>query len=240
MSGQTFAIRVAGVSKDNNDGTNRQLLLRRCSRNESVKLIREPDNPYDKHAIAVHRRNGDMLGYIPVGDVRLADHLDRGGAVKAKIRAITGGPTILQRLFRQPGRSYGCVLEITKGDFDWQRVAPFRDQDGKASDLARKAHSLEKTRPSQAIETYREALDLLVDLDNQGQLAQAWRTTRLPVNRLSLLLERQGEHGECRKLLDWYSQYSDPYPPSPTDMSAIRKRRKRVQEHSEAQSEEAT
>ncbi|NMB40605.1 MAG: hypothetical protein GX996_01535 [Firmicutes bacterium] len=114
---QTFTTRVAGVSYNNPDGTSRQAIIAKCSPGQPVKLIRERDNPYDKTntAIAVYDKNENQLGYIPSGDVRLASHMDRGGEVAATIRSKG-----------KKGKYYGLVLEITKKDFDWKAVTPYK------------------------------------------------------------------------------------------------------------------
>src|SRR5436309_306860 len=111
---QTFHTRIAGVTKQNADGTDRQALIKTLRRGETLNLVREPNNPYDKYAIAVFRSSGVQLGYIPAGDRRLADHMDMGGRVSAKVVKIGGGPGILGLFFRAFRKPYGCVVEISK------------------------------------------------------------------------------------------------------------------------------
>jgi single-stranded-DNA-specific exonuclease len=111
--GITFKTRIAGVTHSNRDGTKRQALIARCKAGESLTLRREPENPYDEGAIAVHRSTGEQLGYMPGGDTRLASWMDSGGEVSARIVNIDGGLPLLLRLLGQR-RNYGCVIEVTK------------------------------------------------------------------------------------------------------------------------------
>ncbi len=55
---------VAGVTKNNDDGTDRQKFLKKCKRGEEVTLVRDPANKYDKNAIKVCKKTGEQLGWI--------------------------------------------------------------------------------------------------------------------------------------------------------------------------------
>jgi hypothetical protein len=92
------------------------------------------------------------------------------------------------------------VIQIEKGDFDWHRVSPFMNMDREASRLTREARSREKDAPNEALALYQSACAQITELDGCGALAQAWRTTRYPINRMSLILERAGEHGRALEL----------------------------------------
>jgi hypothetical protein len=85
--------KVAGISYRNPDGSSRQNIARRCSPGERIVLQPEPDNPYDSHAVAVLRENGDQLGYVPAD--RLAEELSRWIPEERQIECIvtdvTGG-----------------------------------------------------------------------------------------------------------------------------------------------------
>jgi hypothetical protein len=193
-----------------------------------VELRREPNNPHDRWAVAVHRPDGTQLGYVPAGDRRLASHLDRGGKVSAHITKIHGGPTLLDRLFGRRGKSYGGVIQIEKGDFDWHRVSPFMSMDREASRLAREARSREKYDPNEALALYQSACAQIAKLDGCGALAQAWRTTRYPINRMSLILERAGEHARALELIESYFAAPDPIGLTNEDDEAVCKRRERL------------
>jgi hypothetical protein len=229
VSGEaTFSVSLAGVTHANANGTSRQDLLAECRAGEVVELRREPDNPHDRCAVAVHRLDGTQLGYVPAGDRRLASHLDRGGKVSARITKIHGGPTVVDRLFWRKGRSYGGVIQIEKGDFDWHRVSPFMNMDREASRLVREARCREKDAPTEALALYQSAWAQIAELDACGILAQAWRTTRYPINRMSLILERTGEHRRAFELVESYLADRDPIGLTKEDDEAVRKRRERL------------
>ncbi len=49
------------------------------------ELVREPDNPHDRNAVAVHVDNIGKVGYLPRGDAkRFAAMLDRGDLLRAR------------------------------------------------------------------------------------------------------------------------------------------------------------
>ena len=56
---------------------------------ENLRLVREPQNPYDGNAIAVYFRN-DKLGYVPRDENRaLAVMMDHGERVQAHVIKLT-------------------------------------------------------------------------------------------------------------------------------------------------------
>ena len=55
---------------------------------DPLTLVREPDNPHDPKAIRVEW-HGEKLGYLPRAENRsVAEELDRGGRVEARIAAL--------------------------------------------------------------------------------------------------------------------------------------------------------
>jgi hypothetical protein len=103
---KSFYTKLAGVTKPNDDGSNRQRLLHRSKPAEELKLVRDPNNKYDKNAIKVFNIRGEQLGWISsdVAD-RLAVELDNGVSIKAEISEITGGTFAKETL--------GCNILIT-------------------------------------------------------------------------------------------------------------------------------
>jgi hypothetical protein len=83
--------RIVGVSCANDDGTDRQRIIRNCRAGEELTLMREPQNPVHINAVRVQRRNGEQLGYLDrfVADDTAPD-LDQGAHVRCRIVAITG------------------------------------------------------------------------------------------------------------------------------------------------------
>lgn len=225
---QEFKTRVAGVTHCNPDGTDRQLLLKKCRSGEEVELRREPDNPHDRFAIMVINARSEVLGYIPAGDRRLAEHIDRGGEVRASIVAITGGPNVFQKLFGLRGKSYGCVLKIVQRDFDWKAVRPWMDANTEIDRLVKLTRQLEKDSPDKAIAQYRDAVERIMALDSNGSKASAWRTARYPIDRLSLVLARQHKTAEALTEIARWRLYADPVGISDAEQESITKREARL------------
>ncbi len=198
---ETFTTRVAGVTHNNPDGTSRQKLIAEAKCGQPVKLVREKDNQWDEFAIAVYDKENRMLGYIPAGDVRLASHIDRGGEVKATVNKVTGG--------KGDKKTHGLVLKIIKGDFDWEVVRPYMDKDRQIKTLIEEAMATEKDNPQKSMEIYKEAIKKIIELDDMGDTSKAWRNSRIPVDRLTLLLERAGSLPEAYKYIQWYNSYDD-------------------------------
>lgn len=95
---------VRGESHKNADGSNRQKIIAGCKEGDSVRLVREPDNPYGSTAIAVFVARG-QIGYIPhEKSVIYAPLMDRGLGATAKIAKINGGT--------QAKPSRGVVIEV--------------------------------------------------------------------------------------------------------------------------------
>jgi len=60
-----YDTKVVGVSKDNEDGSSRQEIIRREVEEEDKLLLEaEPENPFDKNAIKVLSKEGNQIGYL--------------------------------------------------------------------------------------------------------------------------------------------------------------------------------
>lgn len=55
---------VVGGAHKNADGTDRMAEIYQCEPGELVNLYPEPENPHDRHAIAVFSCRGVQIGYI--------------------------------------------------------------------------------------------------------------------------------------------------------------------------------
>lgn len=72
-----FLIYVAGIRYENSDGSSRIKYLLKLTKNDKIKLLREPDNPYTEYAIKVVYGNNLQIGYIPKEKSKLiSDYLD--------------------------------------------------------------------------------------------------------------------------------------------------------------------
>lgn len=101
-----FYTKIVGVTFDN-----RQRLIWELKRDGTIKegtelvLSREPNNPYDRNAIAVLTTNGDRLGYLSKNTVacQLAPKIDSGQRFGACVTSITGGDV---------GNAFGINIKI--------------------------------------------------------------------------------------------------------------------------------
>lgn len=60
-----YETKVVGVSKDNTDGTSRQDIIRReVEEDDKLRLMAEPDNPYDPNAVKILSKYGNQIGYL--------------------------------------------------------------------------------------------------------------------------------------------------------------------------------
>jgi hypothetical protein len=98
---RAFHGKIAGVTKCNDDGTNRQSIISRYVK-PGMELIvrREPDNPYDDNAIALWVKTRTLgffeaerqIGFMQVHNAYdLAPYLDQGGWVRVTVKDVTGG-----------------------------------------------------------------------------------------------------------------------------------------------------
>ena len=193
-----------------------------------MRLVREPDNPYDKYAIAVTKASGEQLGYLPSGDSRLAYHIDMGGRVDVRVVTVTGGPGILGLLFRSLRKPYGCVVEIQKGALGGKEVIPYMEKSRAIEALITTAHATEADDPTGAISMYRDAINQIAALDALGSVAAAWRRGRYPINRLSLLLDKSGRSREAYEEILRYELYRDVFGLTQGDTESVAARKQRL------------
>ena len=90
-----YRLAVVGESFVNDDGTARQVEIKRCRVGEPVKLLREPDNPHDPGAVAVLSMRGVQIGNLSREAGWVAAAIDAGRPFKAQIEAINGRPNEL-------------------------------------------------------------------------------------------------------------------------------------------------
>lgn len=108
----SFFTKIAGVTFENPDGSNRQAIIKNVKEGESLQLIREPDNPFSKtgNTTRVCRMNGEQLGYLS-SDISetIAPRLDKGSKCDVVVKNVTsGGGGILK------APTLGVNIEITR------------------------------------------------------------------------------------------------------------------------------
>lgn len=84
--------KVAGVTFPNDNGTERQAVLRRCVANEQLILRHDAYNEYSMYAIQVLRKTGEQLGHTPEYMAeRIYNEVHEGYGVTAVLLEVTGG-----------------------------------------------------------------------------------------------------------------------------------------------------
>jgi hypothetical protein len=88
MDKEPFRVRVAGIKYPNDDGSDRESIIRRCEEGEILVLKHTPV-PQDKNAVRILRDNGEQLGWLPREYTRyIAYYLDRGIKMEASFKSL--------------------------------------------------------------------------------------------------------------------------------------------------------
>jgi hypothetical protein len=86
---------------------NGQTLIGKLKVGDSVKLIREPNNIYNKDAIAVYNVDSEMIGYIAKDDEKeLANAMDLGADYKASVTSKVCGDGSTHNVYVQVSKVY--------------------------------------------------------------------------------------------------------------------------------------
>ncbi len=64
MVERNLSVAVVGAAFPNKDGGNRRTEIAFCDRGEALRLVPEPKNPHDEHAIAVFSLRDFQIGYV--------------------------------------------------------------------------------------------------------------------------------------------------------------------------------
>ena len=99
-----FNTKVVGVTFNNI-----QEYLPKIKINDNLKAIFEPDNPYDKNAVAIYH-NSNKIGYISKD---IAKYLHPEDDINIIVTAITGGFN---------NQSYGCNILVTINDHKIEEI----------------------------------------------------------------------------------------------------------------------
>lgn len=109
--------KVAGVTFQNEDGTERQDVLRFCNPGEQLILVRDIDNDFSCNAVEVRRLNGLQLGYAPEYLAeRICDEMEDDKNVHGILKQITGGT------FAKPTRGANFVTMFVGKDVTQQEL----------------------------------------------------------------------------------------------------------------------
>lgn len=225
---QTFLVGVKGESYDNPDGTFRQEIIKSLRAGDAVCLIADPMNEHDRWAVGVFTKDVKQIGFLP-SDARDASALLRGEPIKAVVEKLVGGTNWWSRTV-QGKKHIGVVLRLTKGEPDWSRYTRLTEKAKPFDDAVKAARELEKLGDTdRALEAYREVVNDIAKLTETDNAASAHRREALPVDRLSLLLEKSKAYEEAIEVIDDWRGRFDPVQPTDSVRKSILKRRDRLQ-----------
>jgi len=106
MGWNDFSLPAVGEWFDNEDGTSRQAELALCAPGEQVHLVREPENPHDRMAVAVFSCRGVRVGYLRRDRaVWIGSKMDRGYDVRAIVERVKGS--------HLPDATLGLVMRVS-------------------------------------------------------------------------------------------------------------------------------
>lgn len=117
-------------NKNRKDAT-RRFALDLVERGDPVKLVPEPDNEYDEHAIAVHNAKDMMMGYIPANRAPFVGmQIRRGGTVSAIFQGRTARGGFIRIAFDGDEPVLPPEPADQRGDDDWQPDPEYPDDWG--------------------------------------------------------------------------------------------------------------
>jgi len=219
----SFLIKLRGVSYENEDGTSRQELIAQCRRNNSLILKAEPDNPHDRHAVAVLNGNGEQLGWLK-SDARDAASVLRGEPISAKVERVLGGTRWWHKLVGIK-RHYGLLICLDKGEVDWAAHNQHREKAEQVDNLVKAALSAEKSSSvDEAIMKYVLTMNSIVKLNMEDPIAAAHRYKEAPINRLTMLLTRQKRGKDALASFEKWQSVTDPVGLTKANKEALFKR----------------
>ncbi|AHE57457.1 HIRAN domain-containing protein [Sphingomonas sanxanigenens] len=91
MGCNDFSLPAVGEVYDNEDGTSRQDELRLLVPGDVLALVREPDNPHDRMAVAIFTARGVRVGYLRRDRaVWVGSKIDRGYPINVIVERVKG------------------------------------------------------------------------------------------------------------------------------------------------------
>ena len=223
----TFLVGVRGGSFQNDDGINRQDIIKELKTGQSVSLVADPMNKHDRNAVAVLTTGGNQIGFLP-SDARDSSSILRGEPITATIHKLTGGTNWFARTIL--GKKHiGVVLKLSKPEPDWSRFNKLREIAEKFDDRITIAEQTEKSGDiNQAISDYKEIIEEIYKLTVQDKYASAHRYKPAPINRLSMCLEKQKDYAAALNIIERFEKTYDPVQPTKSKKETIEKRKIRL------------
>jgi hypothetical protein len=195
-------------------------VLSQCKEGDTVILVRKRRVDDIQH-ISVSTTNAQRIGDVDPSDAAhhyLAHDIDHGTEVSATIEKVIINPSKTE-----------CFVHISKNGVDWDAIDKFSAKEKSISEVIQKAKQCEETDCGLAIQAYREASEMLIQLDRDcDKYPMPWRSVRIPIYRLSLILEKRKRYRECLNAIESYQAYEDKVWLYAGEWEKIEKRKARV------------
>jgi len=192
-------------------------LISQCKVGDALNLFTERKSDNINY-VGVVDKSGRHLGSINPSVARnyyLGFDIDYGAEASAKIKQISTKNGKLE-----------CIIEISKGDPDWGKYDKLLAKDNEAKEIIFQAKTLEKSNIEEAIFLYGKAIGMLREIDQN--FGDNLRYQRFPINRLSLVLEKQKRYKECLEEIEAYEKLTDKIGLYAGDKERIEKRKEKI------------
>lgn len=224
---KSYKVSIKGVSHKNTDGSSRQGYIKTLKIGDKVNLLAEPMHIFDRWAVAVLTTSGKQIGYLP-SDARDSSTLLKGEPIVATVKHLTGGVNWFSRFFLRK-KYIGVVLLLKKENVDWQRYDKLSSIVKPIDEAIKKALEIEKVGMIQeAIDIYKTVINEIKTLNKNDRYTSAHRNYVAPIDRLSLLLEKEKEYEEAKQVIEHFRNEYDPIRPNKAEQDRINKRYDRI------------
>jgi hypothetical protein len=167
-------------------------------------------------------KSGEYIGDIDSSDIKyygLIYSIDHGAETSVKIKQI----------FTTNGNFESINVQVFIGDPDWKNKKELDDINRDSKRMITIAKTLEKTNPEASVSLYRKAIEKLKGIDLQCEKHfSTWRKQKFPINRLSLVLQRQKRYQKCLDEIETYEKMSDKAGLYAGEKEIIRKRKEKM------------
>jgi hypothetical protein len=171
----------------------------------TARLVPEPHNQFDSHAIAVHEVTHGLgvIGYLPRDMARSYQPklISHATPVACPARLTGRGPAHGVVLDFEPVReALGLPrVSIDRGDTDYEALSQYHKVKEDTRQLVKDTRPLERSAPAEAVARYRRAIECLGELEHLARTARLGddfvfaQTDALPLERIVMCLVKFGE-----------------------------------------------
>ncbi len=120
-----FHTKVVGVTFEGRQGVARGLTA-----GQRLLVVREPDNPHDPFAVAVHTEDGRAVGYLKrLVAAAIAPQIDRGAGYEATVQNVSGGQDETRPL------GVNILVRVREGAASTDELSVVRERSGERARL---------------------------------------------------------------------------------------------------------